>query len=166
VAPLLVFACGNPSRGDDALGPLFVERAARLAAPEEAGRQVEFLTDFQLQVEHALDLVDREEIVFVDATVTGASPYGWHRIGPVRDASFSSHVMSPSAVLQTYVDVRGAAPPPAWALTIRGTRFELGEPLSPEAGANLDAAIRFFARWLSGRRRRLAGEPPGPIAVL
>jgi len=51
-APVLVLAVGNPSRGDDALGPL---AAQRLAALELSG--VEVLTDFQLQVEHALDLL-------------------------------------------------------------------------------------------------------------
>jgi hypothetical protein len=31
-APTLIFGWGNPSRGDDALGPLFVEHFAELAA--------------------------------------------------------------------------------------------------------------------------------------
>ena len=31
VAPLLVFGWGNPSRGDDALGPLLVEQLAAQA---------------------------------------------------------------------------------------------------------------------------------------
>jgi hypothetical protein len=48
--PILVFAWGNPSRGDDALGPLFAERIEALGLPG-----VECLTDFQLQVEHALE---------------------------------------------------------------------------------------------------------------
>ncbi|MBL8482901.1 MAG: Ni/Fe hydrogenase, partial [Rhodocyclaceae bacterium] len=44
-----MFAWGNPGRGDDALGPLFAERIEALDLPG-----VECLTDFQLQVEHAL----------------------------------------------------------------------------------------------------------------
>ena len=55
----LVFAWGNPSRGDDALGPALVERleAARPAHPEWG--ELALLTDFQLQPEHA----DRKSVV-------------------------------------------------------------------------------------------------------
>ena len=49
---VLVFGWGNPSRGDDALGPLFVDAVEAMKLPG-----VECLTDFQLQVEHALDLL-------------------------------------------------------------------------------------------------------------
>ena len=43
-APLLVFGWGNRSRGDDALGPLFVERLQLMA--EAAGLAgLEFLDD-------------------------------------------------------------------------------------------------------------------------
>ncbi|MCC7218819.1 MAG: hydrogenase maturation protease, partial [Burkholderiales bacterium] len=66
IAPFLVIGIGNPSRGDDALGPLLVERIEAMDLPG-----VECLTDFQLQVEHALDLVGREQVVFVDATAAG-----------------------------------------------------------------------------------------------
>ena len=56
-APRLVIGIGNPSRGDDAIGPLAVERLEALALPG-----VELLTDFQLQVEHALDLIGRRDL--------------------------------------------------------------------------------------------------------
>ncbi|MDP2785684.1 MAG: Ni/Fe hydrogenase, partial [Sulfurimicrobium sp.] len=64
-APLLVFGYGNPSRGDDALGPLLLEQLAALNLPH-----VELLTDFQLQVEHAVDLQGRERVLFIDASVS------------------------------------------------------------------------------------------------
>ncbi|MDP3326412.1 MAG: Ni/Fe hydrogenase, partial [Hydrogenophaga sp.] len=67
VAPLLVFGWGNPSRGDDALGPLLVEQLAGLA--QMSSGRLECLTDFQLQVEHALDLRGRERVLFVDAAI-------------------------------------------------------------------------------------------------
>jgi hypothetical protein len=67
--PLLVLAIGNPSRGDDALGPLFASARGELARRRDRRGQVELLTDFQLQIEHALDLVGRARVVFVDASV-------------------------------------------------------------------------------------------------
>ncbi|HRG96608.1 MAG TPA: hypothetical protein PLR99_10185, partial [Polyangiaceae bacterium] len=58
-APLLFFGLGNPSRGDDALGPTLLERVGAALAPEIARGEVELLAEFQLQPEHALDLVGR-----------------------------------------------------------------------------------------------------------
>jgi hydrogenase maturation protease len=144
-APLLVLGVGNPSRGDDALGSLFIERAAELLRTEVDAGRVEFLTDYQLQVEHSLDLAGRERVVFVDASVRAEAPYEYARVEPCRDASFSSHAMSPAAVLDTHRAVVGE-PPPSWVLAIRGESFELGDELSPAAAANLDAALRFFVR--------------------
>ena len=142
-APLLVLGIGNPSRGDDALGSLFVDRAAESLRAEVGAGQVELLTDYQLQIEHALDLVGRERVVFVDASVRAEAPYVYARVEPHRDDSFSSHALSPAAVLDTHRVVLGE-PPPAWVLAIHGSRFELGEDLSAPAAANLEAALIFF----------------------
>ena len=142
-APLLVVGIGNPSRGDDALGPAFIDRASAVLARDiEAGR-VELLTDFQLQVEHALDLAGRRRVVFVDASVRAAAPFEMSRVVPRRDVSPMTHAVSPAAILEAHRSV-GGEPPEAWTLAIRGERFELGEPLSATAAAHLDAALAFF----------------------
>lgn len=141
--PILIFGWGNPSRGDDALGPLFVERIEALELPG-----VECLTDFQLQVEHALDLRDRQRVLFVDASVNATAPFAVTAVQPRRDASFTSHALSPEAVLQAYRDVERREPPPAWLLAIRGDRFELGDDLSAAAADNLAAALAWADAWL------------------
>jgi len=56
-APFLIIAVGNRSRGDDSLGPLLLEQ---LQQTEAMSLDVEFLEDYQLQVEHALDIRDRQ----------------------------------------------------------------------------------------------------------
>jgi len=142
-APTLVFGWGNASRGDDALGPAFIERLRALALPG-----VECLDDYQLQPEHALDLVGRTRVLFVDASLTCAAPFEVSLLQPRRDASFSSHAMSPAALMQAFVDVHGSAPPPATLLAIRGERFELGEPMSASATANLQAALSWAQGFL------------------
>jgi hydrogenase maturation protease len=143
-APVLVFAWGNPSRGDDALGPRFAEAIEALALPG-----VECLTDFQLQVEHALDLKGRQRVLFVDASLSASAPFQVTTIQAARDASFTSHAMSPAAVLQTYRDVEGKAAPPAWQLAIRGEAWELGAEPGPQALAHLAAALRWAEEWLA-----------------
>lgn len=135
VAPVLLLAIGNPSRGDDALGPLAAQRLASLALPG-----VEVLTDFQLQVEHALDLLGRCLVVFIDAAASG-EPFELRPLLPAADARHTSHSLSPAAVLDAYRRLTGAEPPPARLLAIRGHRFELGAPVSRAAAANLSAAL-------------------------
>ncbi len=148
-APVLVFGWGNPSRGDDALGPLFVEHFTALAARHPEWGEVECLTDFQLQVEHALDLQGRSRVLFVDASVDAAPPCTLSRVEAARDASFTTHAMSPQAVLKVFADIDDGEPPPCWLLAIRGERFELGEDLSESARQSLQAALQLAADWIA-----------------
>ena len=150
-APTLIFGWGNPSRGDDALGPLFVEHFAELAARHPEWGGIDFLTDFQLQVEHALDLQGRQRVLFVDASLDAPAPCSLTRIEAARDDSFTTHAMSPQAVLKVFVDIDDGEPPPCWLLAIRGERLELGEELSTGAVAALQAALFQAADWI-GRR--------------
>jgi len=143
-APVLVIGIGNPSRGDDAIGPLAIERLEALTLPE-----VELLTDFQLQVEYALDLVGRREVLFIDAAAAGPEPFSFEAVQPRADTSATSHVLSPAAVLDAYRRVTDAPLPAAYVLGVRGYAFELGADLSSEAAANLDAALRMLVARLN-----------------
>lgn len=137
VKPILVIAVGNPSRGDDAIGPLLAARIEALGLPD-----VEVVTDFQLAPEHALDLVGRERVIFVDAGEGTPDPYELRRVTAQDDFTYTSHAMSPEAVLATYARVTDEPPPEAWVLCVRGESFELGEPLSAAAAGRLEAASR------------------------
>jgi len=141
IPPLLIFGYGNPSRGDDALGPLLLERLESHGFPG-----IECLTDFQLQVEHALDLEGRGLALFIDAHLSCRPPFAFTALNPKADRSYTTHAMSPAAVLQVFAEIHHGPPPPAFLLSIRGERFELGEGLSPEAQANLEAAAQFAAQ--------------------
>ena len=149
IAPTLIFGWGNPSRGDDALGPLFVEHFTALTALHPEWGELEFLTDFQLQVEHALDLQGRRRVLFVDASLDATPPCSLVRIEAERDASFTTHAMSPQAVLKVYADIDEGEAPPCWLLAIRGERFELGEPLTEAAQQSLQAALQLAADWIA-----------------
>ncbi|MFO1406090.1 MAG: hydrogenase maturation protease [Steroidobacteraceae bacterium] len=152
-APVLVLAVGNPSRGDDGLGPAV---AARLEAAAVPG--VEVIEDFQLQVEHALDLAGRRRVVFVDAGVGTRAPY---ELGPVRprgEVLHTSHALAPGAVLETWVRLHGTAPPEAWVLCIRGESFGLGEGLSGRASRHLEVA---WPALLALVQNRVADAPEG-----
>jgi hydrogenase maturation protease len=147
-APLLVFGWGNPSRGDDALGPLFVEQLKALAGAEVAGR-AEFLDEYQLQIEHALDLVGRTAVLFVDASVDCTIPFQATSLRASRDASYTSHALSPESVMEVYRNLNHAEPPPCTLLAIRGRRFGLGEMPERLALSHMAQALAWGQRWLA-----------------
>lgn len=148
VAPLLVFGWGNLSRGDDALGPLFVERLQALCDERGLTENIDFLDDYQLQIEHALDLAGRQRVLFVDASLNCTAPFEVTALQPQQDASFTTHAMSPQALMQVFRELHGQAPPPCTLLAIRGTQFELGEPPGADALAHLAAALHWAEGWL------------------
>ncbi|TPQ25806.1 hydrogenase maturation protease [Methylomonas koyamae] len=148
--PVLLLACGNPSRGDDALGPLLLEALAEHADPD----LVECIVDFQLQIEHSLDLQDRQLVIFIDASVREPS-FEFTMLTPEPALSHTTHALSPAALLGVYRSLHGE-PPPAYLLSIRGHSFELGEALSPAAQANLAQATRFALDLLQGAPTEMA----------
>ncbi len=154
---LLLFGYGNPGRGDDALGPLLIERISRL---QLAG--VECQQDMQLQVEHVTDLADCDLALFIDADLSCRAPFELTELAAAKDTSYTTHAMTPAALLHAYRQVYGKDAPPAFLLRIRGYEFELGDLLSAQAGANLDAASLSAvelcaARTLPHWRQYLAG---------
>jgi hydrogenase maturation protease len=156
----LVLAWGNPGRLDDGLGPAFAERATGWLL-----RDVVVQSDYQLQVEDAHEAALYQRVVFVDADRTGPEPFRFERLRPLESGiGFSTHSVSPGAVLALARDLFGAEPE-AWLVGIRGYTFdEFGERLSDRARANLDAAANYLQRALnSGNFENPPdshGEPP------
>ncbi|NTV70862.1 MAG: hydrogenase maturation protease [Azonexaceae bacterium] len=144
-APVVIFAVGNPSRGDDALGPECHGQLEKWLENEKLADQFELIEDFQLQIEHALDLQGRKLALFIDAGANTPGPFTFERIAPASGAAFTTHELPPEAVLQVYHQTEGAEPPPAFVLCIRGEQFELGEGLSSAASHHLDASFRLLS---------------------
>ncbi len=144
IRPLLVFTWGNPSRGDDAIGPYLDELLREHDLPE-----VDLLTDFQLQIEHVVDLEHRERILFVDASVTAESPFECLSLQPEEDSSYTTHAMSPASLLSVYRRVHQMQPPPADLLSVRGYEFGLGLALSDRARENTHAALKCILDWVA-----------------
>jgi hydrogenase maturation protease len=146
---IVILCCGNPSRGDDALGPALLERVFEWTRANP-GRQVVVAQDFQLQVEHTLDMVGCDLVLFVDASTIGPGPVTLRPVVPSGHPSFSTHALSPEALLHVFNTLGCGDPPPAFALGIRGHSFDLGQPLSMQAQENLGVAWDLLSQLLDG----------------
>lgn len=135
---VVVFGYGNASRGDDAIGPLLL---AHLAAQQRPG--VDCIEDFQLQIEHALDMVGADLVLFIDAGTGTPPPFSFTEVQAGGHFTAFTHALLPQSVLAVYRQVQGSEPPPAFVLCVRGERFGLGEAMSDEGLARLDAAQAF-----------------------
>lgn len=149
-APVLIFTYGNPSRGDDALGPALYDLLEKYKQETNKLDNVDLLTDYQLQIEHAVDLEHRRLVIFVDASVSTPAPYGFHELKAERDESYTTHALKPAAVLEVFRQICHCDPPLTFMLAIRGYEFELGQDISEQARVNLQQAFEFI------KQRKLA----------
>jgi hydrogenase maturation protease len=136
---IVVFAWGNPSRGDDAVGPWFAEWLRDRAFPE-----VTVIEDFQLQVEHILDCQGGDLLLFIDACCRQAPGATFAAVEPVSELAHTSHALSPAQLLGYYPRVIKAQPPPAFQLAVAGMSFELGDAMSARCEASCRSTAVFL----------------------
>lgn len=145
---LLIFGYGNESRGDDALGPLLVNRIREQHEARSGGRELAFLDDYQIQIEHVMDLQSRCAVIMIDAAVNIDAPFVFHRLQAHPETSYTTHGMTPHTLLYQYQKVLQSEPPPVYMLAVQGYRFELGEQLSEQAERNFNQALIFVTALL------------------
>lgn len=134
---ILIIGYGNPLRSDDGAGP----RAAEEIRRNLSDGSVEVVTCHQLTPELAAWVSESDMVLFVDAE-DGGTP-GTVRCSEVlpeiQPAPFS-HQLSPGAVLGLAQQLFGSHPT-AFAFSICGENFEIGEAFSPAVEKNLPDLI-------------------------
>ena len=148
--PILALAYGNPSRGDDALGPELMARMQQVDFPA-----VEWITDFQLQIEHTLDMLNCDMVLFIDASESATEPFEFTSLQAEADQSFSSHALSPQALIAVFQQVHCSPAPDSFLLAIPGYSFELGDELTSAAADNLRNASEFCRSLMSEPDKQL-----------
>ena len=136
---LKVLAWGNESRGDDGAGPYLAARLRDLDRTD-----IEIVEDFQLQIEHVMDLQGDVPVLFIDASVGIDPGFRLEKLKPKLDDSISTHAVSPQGLLGLYEKTLGETAPAAYLLHIHGTDFELGAELSDATREHAKSAWRFL----------------------
>ena len=145
LAPVLIFATGNESRGDDAMAPLLLRRIAQwLRAEGIAEENFELIETFQLQIENTLDMQGRELVLFIDAGIDTPAPFSFTRAEASATPNLFSHALTPPALLALYPQIHHQVAPAAFILCLRGEQFELGAALSAAAASRMNQAMSFL----------------------
>lgn len=94
ICRVLVLGYGNPGREDDGLG------AAAAAEIERMGwSNVTVCDNYQLGIEDVVDIAAADVVWFIDASRNGLEPYSIHKLDPMMDITFTSHIVSPETLL-------------------------------------------------------------------
>lgn len=150
---ILVYGYGNPGRQDDGAGVLLVEELAAWAGLGERP-WLTFDSNYQLNAEDALAAAEQDVVIFVDAARDQAEGFRLRALRPSLSVSFSTHAMTPESVLALSRELYGASPT-AYALTIRGYKWEPNGLMTEKARGNLEAAIAFITPYLESPARGL-----------
>ncbi len=139
IPKVLLFGYGNPGRGDDALGLMLANQIV-----QRKSEYVTCQTDMQLLIEHVTDLTGYDRVIFVDADMSCDEPYVFSVVHAMKDESYTSHALTPAALLYIFQQVYQYDAPPAFLMRIRGYNFELGDALGEQAVRNLQESVRYI----------------------
>jgi len=135
----LIYGFGNPGRQDDGLGVAFAERLEQWAESENI-RNIEFDTNYQLNIEDAEVLSNHDLVIFADASVEETDSFYISRITGNADATFTTHAASPEYIVYLCESLFHRKPA-AFLLHIKGYEWEMKEGLTGKAGKNLVRAL-------------------------
>ena len=137
----LIYGIGNVGRQDDGLGWAFVD----WLQAEDRCSNAEMLKGYQLLLEDAELISNKERVLFIDATKdVSVASFTLERAAPKMDFSFTSHAISVPAIMATCQQCF-ARLPVVHVLAIRGFEFELEMGLTPAAQQNLDDATAYLS---------------------
>ena len=137
----LIYGIGNVGRQDDGLGWAFVDGLEA----EELCSNAEMHKNYQLLLEDAELISNKDRVLFIDATKDASvESFTLERAAPKMDFSFTSHAISIPAIMATCLQCFDHLPV-AHVLAIRGYEFELKMGLTRAAQRNLDDATAYLS---------------------
>jgi Ni,Fe-hydrogenase maturation factor len=83
-------------------------------------------------------------IVFIDAQIDLKQPFLYRKISALQDNTYTTHSMSPQALLQVYRQIYNMNEPDSYLLTIDADEFELGTSVSQRSKYGIEQALDFI----------------------
>ena len=140
---ILIYAYGNPGRQDDGLGNRLVETLGSWLV-KTGLEHVMLESNYQLNIEDADAIADKDIVVFVDASIEDIEDIHFASVAPSEGRSeFTMHAASPAYVLALCNKIYNKFPE-TYLLQIRGYKWEFEENLSERAQVNLELALNYI----------------------
>lgn len=136
---ILIYGYGNPGRQDDGLGNAFVQRFEEWVEKEKL-TGFEFESNYQLNIEDAANIADKDLVVFVDASQEEIPDFELTPVDESTSVTFTTHAASPGYIFRLCREMFDHTPA-TYLLHIRGYEWEFREGLTKKAEKNLEKSL-------------------------
>ena len=144
---ILIYGYGNPGRQDDVLGILLTQRLD-IWVSENNIEGVEFDNNYQLNIEDAAAIAQKDLVIFADASEEDIEDFCLSRVDGSSKVSFTTHAASPGYIVQLCKELFHKEPL-VLLLHIKGYEWDFQEGLSEKAQENLDQALTYMQSLLT-----------------
>lgn len=140
---ILIYGYGNPGRQDDGLGVALADSIEKWAIKENI-TTVFTDSNYQLNVEDATVIADKDIVIFADASIEeNVSDFLLTEVKPTDVPDFLMHSVSPGFVLDL-CNKMFQYTPHTYLLHIKGYEWDMKEELTEKATQNLNKACIFI----------------------
>ncbi|MBN2613037.1 MAG: hypothetical protein JXB00_15895 [Bacteroidales bacterium] len=143
---ILIYGYGNPGRQDDALGVKFAEMAEEWARQENY-ENIETDSNYQLNIEDAIIMKDKDLVIFADASKEKLEDFKLEPLKPRNKTDFTMHHVPPAFLLFLAGELYGYVPE-TYILHIKGYEWEFMAEPTMQALLNLQKAFGFIQDYL------------------
>jgi len=139
---ILVYGYGNPGRQDDGLGIELVRKLEEWAA-ESGLDNIEFENNYQLNIEDAEAISDKDLVIFADASKEDIEDFCLSKVDGSGKLSFTTHAASPAYVVELCKELFQKEPL-VLLLHIKGHEWDFKEGFSEKAMENFEKALSYM----------------------
>jgi hydrogenase maturation protease len=139
---ILIYGYGNPGRMDDGLGCRFVELFS-LWAREQNISNIEFDCNYQLNIEDAHTISEKDLVIFADASQEEIEDFVLTQVDESSDMSFTSHEASPGYIFHLCQKLFNKTPK-TYLLHIKGYEWSFQEGITGNAESNLHSCFEYM----------------------
>lgn len=148
---ILVYGYGNPGRQDDGLGIALTQRLEVWAA-EKGLTGIEFDNNYQLNIEDAAAIAEKDLVIFADASQENIDDFCVSQVDGSATVSFTTHAASPGYIVQLCKELF-QKDPTVLLLHIKGYEWAFQDGISEHAAKNLDKAFVYMQTLLTDSER-------------
>ena len=144
VLKILIYGYGNPGRQDDGLGNSFVDQLEKWIKKENLAGFT-FDSNYQLNIEDADAISDKDLVIFVDASTEEIEDFILTPVNADTNVAFTTHAASPGYIVSLCKDIYNKIPP-TYLLHIKGYEWAFKEGLTAKAKENMAMALEHMKK--------------------